>query len=278
MRYGMKMKEHTTTDSVVAKKSLGQHFLTSDIVPRWMCDAGGVKEGEIILEIGAGTGVLTAELLRRGVTLYAIEADRRSIDILTQRFANEIKNEQLHIYTHDIRDGIPVALIEQMSSYKVVANIPYYLTGELFRLFLEKKHQPTDIVFLVQKEIAERIARDSKKSLLSLSVQVFGVPKYIRTVKRGHFNPPPKVDSAIIHIENIGHHHLSPEETPTFFKVLRAGFAHKRKFLVSNLSTVYPKKVILEVFETLDISPSTRAETVNLKEWLSIYRALGDLS
>ncbi len=261
-------------DKLPAKKSLGQHFLTNDIVPGWMCDAADVHTGEVVLEIGPGTGALTDELLRRGATVIAIEADRRSIPVLEERFAHAIKDGQLHIYEADIRDGIPSACIQPHLHYKVVANIPYYLTGYLFRLFLETPHQPSDMVFLVQKEIAERIARSQKGSLLSLSVQAFGTPHYVRTVSRGHFHPPPQVESAILAIRTIGHHHIPPDTVKPFFALLRAGFAHKRKRLLSNLRIHYPHSPLEQIFTTLNIDYNARAEDLPLHTWVALHTTL----
>lgn len=273
----MGMNDGTQPYTVAAKKSLGQHFLTSDIVPGWMCDAAHIEKGDIVLEIGPGTGVLTNELLRRGAVVHAIETDERSVTILNDRFADEITQAQLHIYVGDIRDGIPTECSQRPYTYKVVSNIPYYLTGALFRLFLERDDQPSDLVFLVQKEIAQRIVKDEKYSLLSLATRVFGTPKYVRTVTRGHFHPPPNVDSAIIHIADIGHHYIAPENISDFFRVLKAGFAHKRKYTVSNLSTIYPKAIVQEIFSTLDISVTERSENITLEQWVAIYSALPPL-
>src|SRR6056297_1495077 len=185
------------------KKSLGQHFLNSDYVPKKMCDAGSVAAGDVVLEIGPGTGVLTREILKRGASVVAVEADQRAIESLQETCAQEITDKQLTIFHHDARKLDMATFGLQDQRFKVIANIPYYISGLLFRQCLESDIQPTDLVFLVQKEVAQRIARDPKESILSMSVKVFGDPSYICTIKRGHFTPPPAVDSAIVAVHNI---------------------------------------------------------------------------
>ena len=161
------------------KKSLGQHFLNSDYVPKKMCDAAAIAAGDIVLEIGPGTGVLTREILLRGGRVIAIEADARAIAELQTTFPEEISNHQLVIHHHDARTLDLEEFGLKQGSFKVVSNIPYYLSGFLFRTILESNCQPNTLVFLIQKEVAERIARDEKESLLSLSIEVFGEPSYI---------------------------------------------------------------------------------------------------
>lgn len=256
------------------KKSLGQHFLTSDYAPKKMCDAADLHMGDIVLEIGPGTGALTKEILARGAHVVALEADMRAIESLQETFSSEIASKQLIIHHHDARtiDPAEFGLINQ--GYKVVANIPYYISGLLFRTLLEADNQPNTLVFLVQKEVAARIARDKKESLLSLSVKVFGDPTYICTVSRGHFTPPPRVDSAIIAISHISQEKLAGISKETFFKILHLGFGQKRKQLIGNLSAHYSREVLADIIAEAKLAPTVRAEDISIETWLFLVKKL----
>ncbi len=261
------------------KKSLGQHFLTSPVVPGWMCDAASVSQGDTVLEIGPGTGVLTRELLLRGAKVIALEADMRAIEVLNDTFRDEIAKQKLIVLHSDVRD-LELSEIEGITDhgFKVVANIPYYLSGMLFRSLLESKIQPTTLVYLVQKEVAKRISTDlsrkEKESLLSLSVKAYGTPQYVRTVSRGHFTPPPNVDSAIIAVQNITRDNFEVVEERLFFRLLHIGFGQKRKQLLGNLSKYYDRSLLTNIFSTLSLSVSTRAEDMSLEIWLRLVQQL----
>jgi len=270
MLFGNKMEKFAH------KKSLGQHFLNSDLVPEKMCDAADIKAGETVLEIGPGTGVLTRELLARSTRVVALEADRRAITALEKDFSEAIACGQLTIYHHDARKIRPSEFGLKDQGYKVVANIPYYLSGFLFRSLLDTDCQPSSLVFLVQKEVAERIARSKKESLLSISVKVFGDPKYITTVKRGHFTPPPKVDSAVVAVFAISKNRL-PIGSEDFFKILKLGFGQKRKQLLGNLSQIYSRTDLERVFASMGLNLAIRAEDLSLEEWVSLVAKLSTI-
>lgn len=263
-----------STGAFQKKKSLGQHFLTSDVVPKWMCDAGSVAEGDIVVEVGPGTGMLTKEILLRGARVIALEADQRAIEVLRETFADELASQRLTLHHTDVRELDLATLGIKEGAYKVVANIPYYLSGRLFRTFLDSNCQPSSLVFLVQKEVAERIARDEKESLLSLSVKAFGTPTYVRTVSRGHFSPPPKVDSAIIAVAGISQKNFVGIEQATFFAHLHIGFGERRKQLLGCFAKHYPREKLVHIFSTLDISPTVRGEDLPLLKWLELTRTL----
>ncbi len=268
-------KEIENSERFQHKKSLGQNFLTSDVVPRWLTEAGDVTARDIILEIGPGTGALTKSLLATGATVIAVEADVRAITILETVFQAEISAGKLKLHHLDARTLDVTALSLTYHSFKVVANIPYYLSGFLLRTLLEGEIKPTTLVFLMQKEVVTRIARDEKESILSLSVQAFGVPKYIKTVTRGHFNPPPKVDSAILQITNISRDNFTDSAEPAiFFNLLHLGFGQKRKQLLSNFTHLYDRAVLIEIFTKLSIPLDARAETIPLKTWLELTHIL----
>ena len=256
------------------KKSLGQHFLQSPAYLRAIVDAAEVTTGDTILEVGPGEGALTRELLSRGARVFAIEKDHRLIPILTATFDREVYGKQLTLIEADALE-FEVPLCSDFppgKEYKVVANIPYYITGALLRKFLSSETQPTTLVFLTQKEVAERIARSKKESLLSLSVKAYGTPQYIKTVPRGAFAPPPTVDSAILRVEHISRKNFQNKEMEDrFFTLIHAGFAQKRKLLARNLESVLGKNAPLYMQEA-SIPSKARAEDVSLKEWLCLSR------
>lgn len=265
-------------DRFETKKSLGQNFLNSKVVPEWLCDAGEVTSGDFILEIGPGTGALTEALLERGAKVLALEADLRAIEVLNDKFKNEIKSGQLTIEHADVRELDLAKFHLKDHSFKVVANIPYYLTGFLFRVLLSRNIQPSTLVFLVQKEVGKRatsnIQKGDKESLLSLSLQAFGEVKYVKSVGRGHFSPSPKVDSAIVLVHNINRDKFEAHSADFFFVILHLGFGSKRKQLLGNLAKKYDRPRLLELFSEADIEPNARAEDVPIWKWLTLTRAL----
>ncbi len=243
---------------------LGQHLLTNPGVAQKVVTAAGVKRGVDVFEIGPGTGILTRELLRTGARITAVEKDQKMVAALKEQFREEISAGQLTLVHGDVREHGP----ERMrGEYVVAANIPYYITGEIIRSLLTAKNQPRTIALLVQKEVAERIARSKKESVLSLSVKVYGTPTYVATVKRGNFAPPPKVDSAILQIANISRNNFQNVSEEKFFKVVKAGFAQKRKTLAGNLKRAFGT--------TLGVPDKIRAEDVPLETWLNLARLLG---
>lgn len=246
-----------------AKKSLGQNFLNSQAVIKDIVKAASLQEGDLTLEIGPGKGILTRGLLKAGAKVIAIEKDDRLIPILAEKFTEEIKSGQLAIIHGDILEPKTwAAQISGLKKYKLVANIPYYITGQILRLFLEAENQPESMVLMLQKEVAKRIvAADQKESILSISVKIFGEPKYVKTVPAKYFSPAPKVDSAILQITQINKDKLGTISVEKFFETLKKGFAQKRKFLKSNL------KCDQAVFEKCGLDPKVRAEDINLDQW-----------
>jgi 16S rRNA (adenine1518-N6/adenine1519-N6)-dimethyltransferase len=256
------------------KRSLGQNFLTSDIVPGWMVEASDISSNDTVLEIGPGTGMLTKAILAKAGKVIAVEADQRAIDELNLTFAREIKTGRLIIHHGDAREITPDALGLKDHSFKVVANIPYYLSGFLLRNFLETKIQPSTLTFLIQKELAFRIVRDKKESLLSLSVKAFGNPKYSKTVGRGHFNPIPKVDSAILTIHSINRDRFTDLDTNLFFEILHLGLGKKRKQLLANLTEKYPREFLETTFSKIGLEPKVRGEDLKLETWFMLIKKL----
>jgi 16S rRNA (adenine1518-N6/adenine1519-N6)-dimethyltransferase len=259
--------------SYFAKKSLGQNFLMHAQTAERIVAAAHLPAGATVLEVGPGTGMLTRELLRVAGKVVAVEADGSLIPGLKEAFADELSAGKLELVHADIRAfnlsslGVP---------YHVVANIPYYITGDIMRMLFEADSKPASITVLVQKEVAERIARSGgKESILSISVAAYGTPKYAFTVPRGAFIPAPSVDSAVLHVEDIRQDAFgSKQEESRFFSILKAGFAHKRKKLAKNLEAVAPASEISQAFEQAQLSPNARAETLSVTQWRSLASLL----
>lgn len=247
-----------------AKKELGQNFLTSTAVARTIATVVPRTPDDLVLEIGPGKGVLTNELLESGVQVIAVEKDRDLIPILSERFATEIASKRLTLLEGDVRDGYIDTLT---TPYHVVANIPYYLTGELIRMLLEAKNQPLSMTLLVQKEVAERICGRGGGSILGMSVGIYGAPKLVRKVSRGLFSPVPNVDSAILVITDISRDRLGSLSPERFFNVLKTGFAHKRKVLAGNLEELLGKERVIDVVVKRGYSKTVRAEELSLEDW-----------
>ena len=264
-----------------AKKSLGQHFLNSPTALTKIVDAAHVSENDIVLEIGPGKGVLTSALLKTGARVIAVEKDHTLIPLLSDVFGTQIASGQLRIIPEDILE-IPIHDIAPEASYKIVANIPYYITGLILRHFLEATHQPTSMTLLVQKEVAlriigkeklsERSIEKTKQSLLSISVGAYGQASYVATVPKGSFNPPPKVDSAIIHIAQISKERFTDITEEKFFKIVSTGFSQKRKKVFNNLKKISPKEEREKVFEVCQISPGARAEELSVEDWCCLAK------
>lgn len=264
------------------KKSLGQHFLNSKSALQSIVDASGLFPGDLVLEVGPGEGVLTEAILNTGARVIAIEKDSRCMSVLRERFYDALRDEHLILIEGDIMDSamqerLLEGVLAEAPSYKVVANIPYYITGALFRLFLEATHQPSLITFLVQKEVAEQIAgKQNKESILSLSVKIFGDPVLKGIVPRSAFTPPPKVDSAVLTIANISRARLGTVSEADFFHVVKSGFRAKRKMLLGNLAEglSLDKAFIESQMRTVDIDSKARAEDVHIPEWIALTTRL----
>lgn len=260
-----------------AKKSLGQHFLNSDSTLAKIIEAGDIAATDTILEVGPGRGVLTEKLLEKAGQVIAIEKDRELVTFLEEKFAPEISSGKLRLLQDDILKFDPsnIAFYNSSFEYKVIANIPYYITGAIIRLFLETKVQPKAMVILIQKEVADRImARDKYESLLSLSVKAFGTPSVVAKVPRGAFSPPPKVDSAILKISPLSRDNFKRVSEKIFFVLIHAGFAHKRKKLFPNLKAYFEESALSTAFLKEKLSPDIRAERLTLENWLSLAQSL----
>lgn len=254
---------------------LGQHFLNNPTVARSLVEAAAVVPSDTVVEIGPGTGALTGELLKTGARVLAIEKDETLVAVLQKKFEKEILSRHLTIVADDVRNFDPTSYGLQARGYVLAANIPYYITGEIIRQFLETPAQPRTIALLIQKEVAERIAaRDGKESILSLSVKVYGTPRIVRKVSAGNFTPPPSVDSAILAITNISKDAFTELSEEKFFSVVRAGFASKRKVLRSNLARMFGAEYVLSAMQKENVAENSRAEDLDAALWQRLASVL----
>ena len=258
-------KAYCLTPTIMrAKKTLGQNFLHSKSALNAIVTAGDLHSADVVLEVGPGKGVLTHELLLVAKKVIAVEKDHRLLPLLKERFAQEIISEKLILIEDDILNFLPIHYKLKAKSYKIIANIPYYITGIFLRKFLESSCQPQSMVVLLQKEVAKRIvARDKKESILSLSVKAYGQPQFLHIVKRTAFRPAPNVDSAILRIDTISKNFFSHFSEKNFFMLVKEGFKSKRKKLLGNLKSFFS----LDDFKKLGISPNARAEDLALSDW-----------
>ena len=224
----------------------------------------------MVLEIGPGLGALTFELSKCAEKVIAVEKDEKLAGVLKEKLAEQ-KIDNVEVMTGDILKFLNSGFMLHILNFKVVANIPYYLTSHLIRLLLELENKPENIILMIQKEVAQRIcATDKKESLLSLSVKFYADPKILFYVSKGSFLPPPKIDSAVIEI--------TPKKSPTpiepdkFFAVVKAGFSAPKKMLISNLAKKFDidKSQLAIIFRTIDISCEIRAGKLNLDQWLKL--------
>lgn len=247
-------------------KYLGQNFLTSKKIVEEIIKAASLDSKDTVLEVGPGTGFLTEELVKRAGRVIAVEKDERMIDYLKEKFAN-VKN--LKIIHNDI-----LKFKFHVLDYKVVANIPYYITSRFLRTFLENPPiggQSSKMVLMVQKEVAERIT-SNKESILSVSVKVYGQPKIIKKVPAKYFSPKPRVDSAILLIDKISKDFFRDINEKKFFELVKKGFSGKRKMLKNNLGLSNT-----ECLTGCEIPEKARAEDLSPENWKCLYKNLYNL-
>ena len=263
-----------------ARKRLGQHFLIDEAVQQRIISAAELTSSDIVLEVGPGLGILTRELAKQADWVIAVELDDKLAALLKETLASF---HNVTIINEDILRIDPAALLQEqktrfppaMSQYKVVANLPYYITSPVLRHFLEASAKPKMMLVMVQKEVAEAIvAGPGKRSVLSIAVQFFGKPGIISYVPSKSFYPAPKVDSAILRIDVYSQPTVAVSDKKSFFEMVRAGFAAPRKQFVNSLAQGLksPKPEVLALLEKADIAAQRRAETLTLEEWAQLWQ------
>ncbi|MBN2076287.1 MAG: ribosomal RNA small subunit methyltransferase A [Dehalococcoidales bacterium] len=260
-----------------ARKNLGQHFLIDEEILELILSTAELTGTDIVVEIGPGLGVLTEELCRRAVRVITVELDDRLAENLNRRLS---EYHNLAIINRDILKIPPPELFTEAgiilsTGYKVVANLPYYITSPVLRHFLESELKPEMMVVMVQKEVAEEIAAmPGKISLLSLGIQLYGRPEIVKSVPSECFYPEPAVDSALLKIVPHKISTVDIPDTEKFFSFVKAGFSAARKQLVNSLSNGLgvSKSDVQELLDNTGILGSRRAETLSLEEWANLWR------
>jgi 16S rRNA (adenine1518-N6/adenine1519-N6)-dimethyltransferase len=260
------------------KKSLGQNFLTDEHALAEIVASAGITREDVVVEIGAGLGGLTRHLAAAARHVVAVEIDQSLLPALHAVLAHEAY-PNCSIVHGDILQLDPAKLIDQSPSphYKVVANIPYYITSAIIRHVLEAAIRPKTLVLTMQLEVAQRlVAQPDDMSLLAVSVQFYGAPKIVQRIEAGAFYPAPEVDSAVVRIDLPDTPLFPAVEAEAFFRVAKAGFGQKRKQLHNALKVglALPGEQINAMLTAAGIDPTRRAETLSLPEWMRLTERL----
>jgi 16S rRNA (adenine1518-N6/adenine1519-N6)-dimethyltransferase len=263
-------------------KGLGQNFLVDEGVLERILEASDLAPGGIILEVGPGTGLLTRRLAEVASAVVAIELDRKMLSLLaeTLRGCNNV-----HLVQGDILEVDPVAEIVKAIGiadssslrYKVVANLPYYITSAALRHLLAARVRPEQLTVMVQREVAQRImAPPGELSLLAISVQVFGTPEIVCLVPANAFSPRPKVDSALLRVRVYEQPRVPAEAQGRFFRIVHAGFAQRRKQVHNSLAHALhiPRESVLAALAEAEIAPDRRPQTLSIEEWARLATLL----
>ena len=243
-------------------KAYGQNYLVQERPIQDMLAAGDLTVEDTVIEVGPGFGVLTFPLVERVKQVYSFEIEKK-----LEAYWEEHAKNNLRIIWGNALHHFPSLVKDLPKKYKILANLPYQITSNILRTFLEAEQPAERIVVMVQKEVAERIcAVPGDMSLLSVSVRYYGTPNIISIVKRGNFFPAPKVDSAILQITNI---RAKQSVDDSFFRIVKAGFSNKRKQLAKNVANIFhkEKKDIMDILESMELSPTIRAEALSMEDW-----------
>jgi 16S rRNA (adenine1518-N6/adenine1519-N6)-dimethyltransferase len=266
-----------------ARKGLGQNFLVNSAILEKITQAAGLTSSDLVIEVGPGLGVLTRRLVEKSGHVIAVEVDERMVEVLQNTLG---ANSNLSLINRDILEVDPLDLIVQESSkfsskliqpyqYKLVANLPYYITQPIIRRFCEAKLKPALMVVMLQKEVAKNIvAKPGDLSILAISIQFYGKPQIVDIVPAGNFYPAPKVDSAILKIEMYPQPAVAVTSEANFFKTVRAGFCAARKQVANALSQGLDisKPEVRSLMQKAAVEPQKRAETLTLEEWARLEK------
>ncbi len=245
---------------------LGQHYLVDEAALEAIVTSGKLEKEELVVEIGAGIGVLTEELLKAGARVKTIEFDKRVIPLLNAYVDAAHWGDKL-----DVIEGNALDVPFPEEPYKVIANIPYHITSPLLRhMFLESPRSPTSATLLIQREVAERICDPDDSGLLTVVVSLFGKPSIVRHVPPSSFMPPPAVDSSVMHIACFEKPLADGPTIDAVMSLLKLGFSQKRKMLRNTLGSLPDGEALLA---SANIDPTRRPQTLTTQEWIELARA-----
>ncbi|NLN41413.1 MAG: 16S rRNA (adenine(1518)-N(6)/adenine(1519)-N(6))-dimethyltransferase RsmA [Clostridiales bacterium] len=265
-------------------KSLGQNFLIDRNIVEKIMEGAQVTQGDRVLEIGPGIGTLTQELISRGAKVVAVEIDKNLLPILAETLGTPPNLSIVHgdILKIDIQ-GLVNEFFEG-KEFKVVANLPYYITTPIIMRFLEEYLPFTTLTVMIQKEVAQRMAAkpgQKEYGSLSVAIQYYTKPRLVCRVPSSVFMPRPKVDSIVIALDRLDEPPVAVYDRDLFFKVVKAAFAKRRKTILNNLTSgdlkEWDKEKILEVLESSGIDPQRRGETLNIQEFATIANNMRDI-
>lgn len=252
------------------RKSLGQHWLDDEASLLDICAAANLGKDDSVLEIGPGPGTLTKLLAKKAGRVIAVELDAK----LARELPGRVGSGNLEVISEDI---LRLDLTGLPSGYKVVANIPYYLTGKLLRVISESPNPPETAVLLLQKEVAERVAAGpGSMSILSVTCQFYWHVSLGRVVPAGLFTPPPKVDSQVLILKRRSRPLFDDIDPTEYFRLVKTGFAQPRKTLLNNLSAGFriSGHEAESICERASLDCQRRAQTLKLEEWRDLYMSL----
>jgi len=272
--FSAQVKNLLRRSGLKARKSLGQHFLIDEGVLSTIVEAAELSSRDTVIEVGPGLGILTGQLARHAGNVIAVELDAELASLLQRRLAS-LSN--LRVINADILKVKLSQLLGGKSKYKVVANLPYYITSPVLRYFVEASPKPSLMVMMVQKEVGEAIvAGPGKMSLLAVSLQVYSQIRIISYVPSRCFYPQPKVDSVILRFDVLPEPAVKVADMNGFFEVVKSGFSSPRKQLHNSLAHGLGMKPaeVAPFLNQADIDPKRRAETLSLEEWAKLYEVL----
>lgn len=269
------LKKILSTKGLWANKGLGQNFLVDQAALDKIAEAADLSASDNVVEVGPGTGFLTEQLIQKAGKVLSVELDSNMVAILRAQF---LFSKNLEITNQDILKFQIQDL--KFKTYKVVANIPYYITSPLLKHFLQSEHRPELMVVLVQREVAEKVCGLTGKSLITIETQLFGEPEIIGIVKAASFYPSPKVDSAILKIRVYDKPQVPEDQMHDFMRILKFGFSQKRKMLNNTLGAGLHKNPaeMAELLKKIGIDPHLRPENLEIDDWKKLAQAFKNLS